>query len=402
MLEDGTPHDRLGGLGSAIAYAGAGDRYLMVPDRGPADGATTYVDRFHALDITVNPTAGMVTPSVLDTTLLRNESGQIFTGSSGAFDSTNSPNSLRFDPEGARVGRTGSLFVSDEYDPFVHEFDQEGRRLRSISVPDKFLIANPNATGSRELPPNNVLGRQANRGMEGLAITPDGERLYGIMQSPLIQDGGLNASNSRVGLNTRILEMNTATGATREFLYQLDHRANGISEILAINEGEFLVLERDGRAGTAAESKKLFHISLAGATDISHIGNTPITGLPTSGAPAGVTPVSKNVFLDFLNPVYGLAGPDFPEKLEGLAFGPDLTDGRRLLMVTSDNDFFATQPTRFFAFAIDGGDLPGFQAQSIIPEPGAWLLFSSGLVMVMVALVIRRHRSQSQEAADGR
>ena len=29
-----------------------------------------------------------------------------------------------------------------------------------------------------------------NKGMEGLAITPDGKTLVGAMQSPLIQDGG--------------------------------------------------------------------------------------------------------------------------------------------------------------------------------------------------------------------
>ena len=55
--------------------------------------------------------------------------------------------------------------------------------------------------------------------MEGLAITPDGTKLYGIMQNPLIQDGALNASNSRRGINDRILEIDMATGQTREFLY---------------------------------------------------------------------------------------------------------------------------------------------------------------------------------------
>jgi hypothetical protein len=85
--------------------------------------------------------------------------------------------------------------------------------------------------------------------------------------------------------------------------------------------------------------------------------------LPTTGTPDGVVPVTKTLFLDLLDPAFGLAGPTFPEKIEGLAFGPDLRDGRHLLIVTNDNDFVPTQPNRFFAFAIDGGDLPGFQAQ---------------------------------------
>jgi hypothetical protein len=75
--------------------------------------------------------------------------------------------------------------------------------------------------------------------------------------------------------------------------------------------------------------------------------------------------VEKQLFLDLLDPRHGLAGPDFPGKVEGLAFGPDLPDGRRLLIVTSDNDFKAEQPTWIFAFAIDKDSLPGYQPQRI-------------------------------------
>src|SRR5438093_224604 len=102
------------------------------------------------------------------------------------------------------------------------------------------------------------------------------------MQSPLIQDGGLDAANKRKGTNNRILEIDPATGATREFLYPMEAASNGVNEILAINDTEFLVIERDGNAGTAAAFKKIFKISLAGATDIS------ATTLPQTGVPTGV------------------------------------------------------------------------------------------------------------------
>jgi len=202
------------------------------------------------------------------------------------------------------------------------------------------------------------------------------------MQSPLIQDGGLNATNSRVGLNTRLLEIDIATGSSREFLYRLDDRANGISEILGINDQEFLVLERDGRAGSNAAFKKLFHISLKGAADISGIGNSAIDGLPVTETPSGVTAVTKTPFLDFLDPAYGLAGPAFPEKLEGLVFGSDLPDGRQLLLAVSDNDFFANNPTMVFAFAVDRHDLPGFLPQHVVPEPSTFLLLLSGALFL--------------------
>jgi hypothetical protein len=366
-LEDGTPHDRAGGFGSAIAYTGFGNVYAAVPDRGPADGTTSYLDRVYLLNISVTPGApSPVSVTLVDAQLLRNESGVPFTGNAAAFDATNSPASLRLDPEGIRVSKGGSLFVSDEYGPFVYEFSAAGRRLRSLAVPAKFLIEHPSATD--ELPPSNTSGRQANRGMEGLAITPDGTKLYGIMQSPLIQDGALNSQNQRRGINNRILEIDLATGATREFLYQLSSRSNGVNEILAIDDHQFLVIERDGNAGADAAFKQIFRIDITGADDISGIASLPQTGLPDKpGAPAGtkVTPVSKSLFIDLLAPEFDIPRADFPEKIEGLAFGPRLPDGRILLLVTQDNDFIATQSSKIFAFAIEPDALPGFEPQTI-------------------------------------
>ena len=368
LLEDGvTPHNLIGGLGSALAYTGKGQRYIATPDRGPADGTTSYIDRIYELDIKLKRQSAnqyLVEPTVTRATLLRQAGKTYFTGSAAAFDAVNSPNSLRFDPEGVRVSRCGhSAFVSDEYGPFIYEFDlKSGKRLRSVNVPNKFLIDFPSATPRQELS-QNVSGRQSNRGMEGLAITPDGRKLLGIMQSPLLQDGGLDATNRRVGTNVRIVEIDVKSGAVREFLYPLDKRGNGVSEILAVNDQEMLVLERDGKPGTEAVEKKIFKIDIGAASDIRSL-----KALPQSGVPAAVTPVAKSLFLDLLDPAHGLAGASFPEKVEGLAFGPDLADGRHLLLVINDNDFVATQPTRIFAFAIDGFDLPGFQAQQVNAE----------------------------------
>ena len=48
------------------------------------------------------------------------------------------------------------------------------------------------------------------------------------------------------------------------------------------------------------------------------------------------------------------------EKIEAVAWGPDLPDGRRLLYLVSDNDLFAGDgthehglPTQIYAFAIN-------------------------------------------------
>ena len=173
----------------------------------------------------------------------------------------------------------------------------------------------------------------------------------------------LGKDNVRVGVNCRLLEVEIATGKTREFVYQLDNRANGVSEILAVNDHEFLVLERDSKGGVDAACKKVFLIDLADATDVSGV-----EALPVSGLPGTVRAVRKRPFLDLLAAKYKIRGADCPEKFEGLAFGPDLGDGRHLLIVTADNDFIADKPLRVYAFAIDKSELPNFRVQEFSPR----------------------------------
>src|SRR5262245_65291554 len=54
-LPDGTPHDRLGGIGSAIAWTGSGNRYVLLPDSGPKGGAVPYACRYHVVTVTARP-----------------------------------------------------------------------------------------------------------------------------------------------------------------------------------------------------------------------------------------------------------------------------------------------------------------------------------------------------------
>jgi hypothetical protein len=355
-LPDGTPHNRLGAMGSGIAWTGDGNRYVMIADRGPKDGAVPFLCRFHTFDIPVK--AGEpIKPRLLSTTLLKAPGGKPYVGLATAFGEA-AKDGLRLDPEGVRVAPNGNLYVSDEYGPFVIEFDRDGKQRRLLRVPDKFEVETPGATAEEERK-NNKSGRQPNRGMEGLAISPDGRKLYGIMQSVLMQDGDLDAKKGYVvGVNVRIVEIDTKTDATREFVYPMDDPRHGINEILAINDHEFLVLERDNKAGKEAAFKKLFRIDVSGASDVSKLAKLPAKGLPDE-----VKAVTKKPFLDLLDPAFGLAGKDLPEKFEGMAFGPDLPDGRHLLLVTTDNDMEAKEPTYFFAFAIDKDDLPDFKLQ---------------------------------------
>jgi len=422
----------LGGFGSAVTYTGFDNVFLAVPDRGPFDGRTNvpYLDRFHfvhlTIDTTKNPKNNLlnINWTLLDTRLLWSEAHENFVGSSSAINLVDPLKNLRFDPEGVRVSIAGTFFVSDEYGPYLNEFNREGHLIRRIPIPAKFLINNPTGDVNRngdsfELYKypfllntstyGNNSGRQANRGMEGLAITPDGRYLVGIMQNALIQDHGLSyaatqtdlTTPSRIGFNNRILKYDLVTGQTWEYVYPMDavNQGKGVNEILAINDHEFLVVERDNRSlvSPGADTfpsgggvKKVFRIDLnkAGLTDVSNVAALPetVAGLTNFFGPGqSIVPVSKFLFLDLLNPVYEVDISTTPhktikdiiaEKIEGLAWGPDLPNGHHVLYVLSDNDLNTGFPTEIFAFEVDGTAAGITYQPQVLPGP----LFPPGQV----------------------
>jgi hypothetical protein len=402
-LENGVPGNRLGGLGSGFAYAG-GTTFLALPDRGPnakaynsaVDDTTSYIARFQTLNLSLAPSdpgSGWpftLTPMLVDTTLLSSPTPLVygngvaaglpsgapalngadhthyFTGRSDNFDPTKlstNPANARLDPEGIRVSNDGRhVYISDEYGPYVYEFNRRtGRRVRSFAIPDNLAVAVLSAQGDTEIN-GNTSGRVANKGMEGLAITPDGKTLVGIMQAPLIQDNGKIV---------RIVTFDIGSGKTQQYAYALT-TGTGVSEILAVNNHEFLVDERDGKGqgdGSAAAVKQLFKIDLIGATDVSHVSGA------TNLAPFAVP---KTLFLDVVKALTGagISNIHIPAKLEGIAFGQDVVVNgvvKHTLYVVNDNDFLAAvpdknnvvvdNPNQYFVFAFGDADLPGFVPQ---------------------------------------
>jgi hypothetical protein len=434
-LESGAAANTLGGIGSGLAWAG-GNTFLSVPDRGPnatpyagggvVDNTQSYIARFHTLTLSLTAGSGpgglpySLTPTLASTTLLYSPTPLVygttagladavpagntadkdyFTGRSDGFGaglSTNL-NDARFDPEALRVSNDGkSVFVSDEYGPYVYQFDREtGARIQTYTLPDHFAIANLNAVGAAEIS-GNTSGRVTNKGMEGLAISPDGKTLIGFMQSPLIQDGGDG------GRANRIVTIDVATGATHEYAYDniIAGKAYNSSEILALNDHQFLVLERDGKGlgdGSAAKVKQVWAVDISGAADVSNLSGAAdlLARAPT-----------KSLFLDIEAALkgFGMAETAIPAKLEGIAFGEDIVaDGvtRHTLYVSNDNDFIpgVAGPNVFYAFSFTDADLSAgnltYAGQEFraVPEPQTMALTVLGLGMLI--LLARRRPGSS-------
>jgi len=258
-----------------------------------------------------------------------------------------------YDPEGLVALPDGTFWVSDEYGPFITHFDASGRQIGRLSPFDGSL-------------PRELANRVANRGLEGLAITPDGSTLVAIMQSAL-QQPDLGTADPLVVPIVRIVTYKLASGEMHEYLYLLDDPAThhtAISELTALSDGTFVADERDGRFPPKAY-KKLWRVDLTGATDVgpnSRVagarydpehgglligGQTTVeallAGQDTQGAAQilrqhGITPVSKTLafdlggLLDHIDPRGGFYPHD---KVEGVSVDPT---GTRIL-ISNDSDF---------------------------------------------------------------
>lgn len=121
-----------------------------------------------------------------------------------------------------------SVFISDEYGPYVYQFNRfTGVRVRSFQLPSSFYVTNLSPVGATEIS-GNTSGRTANKGMEGLAITPDGKTLVGIMQAALIQDSNEGGAAKKL---LRIVTIDIFFGqVTHQFAYKLT-TGSGVSEI---------------------------------------------------------------------------------------------------------------------------------------------------------------------------
>lgn len=379
------------GFFSDLYFDPVRDEWWALSDRGPGGGVLDYATRAQRISLRVNRRTGAISRFKVHKTIAFTDPRGLLTaptatvtGSPDALNGLNplllngSANTLgrSFDPEGLVVDpKTGHLLVSDEYGPSVLEFDRKGRLLRLFETPANLVPvvgSAVNYVADRDGGLNG--GRQDNRGFEGLAITPDGKRLFAVLQDPLVNEPGPN--NGRNGRNVRIVVFDndrnspTFTLSVAQYAYQLEPQADirarilaaggaatstdprqgrniGLSAIVALNDHEFMVLERDNRgigvddpagAGVVG-SKRVYKIDIAGATDIAALP------LPADGdlAAAGIVPVAKSATFIDLAADSVLPFSKRAEKWEGLTIGPQLKDGGFAIVAGNDNDYSVTQ-----------------------------------------------------------
>ncbi|MBC8167011.1 MAG: esterase-like activity of phytase family protein [Bryobacteraceae bacterium] len=418
------------GFFSDIYFNPASNLFYGLADRGAGGGTLSYNTRVEQFSLAVNPATGAISNfNVTRTITFKDANGNPFNGLNPLLLNGSSANLGRsFDPEGFVVAPNGHFFVADEYGPSLYEFNANGTFVRAFERPANLIPKDANGINyTADRSSGLIDGRQDNRGYEGLAISPDGTKLYAVLQDPLVNEGSQN--DGRRSTNVRIVEFNTQTGqATNQFIYQLESRSDinarvpgdtfgatnqgrniGISALIAIDSTRFLVVERDNRGVGVDDptgsrpigSKRVYEINIGGATDVSNISLSGLNNLPN-----GVIAVSKVLHLDIQAALAAL-GLTIPEKIEGITVGPKLVNGDYLLLIGNDNDFSITQNSSGVQFDVcSGGDqvaidtpcpagqtllpgylfafrdseLQGYVSPASVPEPSTFVVSAIGLI----------------------
>ncbi|MFC6083893.1 esterase-like activity of phytase family protein [Sphaerisporangium aureirubrum] len=150
-----------------------------------------------------------------------------------------------FDVESMVRASDGTLWLGDEFGPFLLHFSATGKLLETpIALPGVQAPENPYLGGGT---PN--LG--SSKGFEGMARSVDGKKLYPLMEGTVAGDpaGALRVSE----FDVRHREY---TG--RRWVYQLEDPAHAIGDMIAVDANRFLVIERDGGQGDTALVKRLY------------------------------------------------------------------------------------------------------------------------------------------------
>ena len=318
----------VGGL-SAIDYDQKRNRYYMIcDDRSSINPARYYTARI------------VIKQDKIDTVLftnfayLKDELGKIYPSTKENPYKTPDPESIRYNPqtklmawtsEGERWFRQKDSILIN---PSVYFITPGGRFKDSLTMPAN-LYMSLEEKGPRQ---NGVL--------EGMSYADQYQTLMFNVEEPLHEDGPraeLTPNQAMIRFYT--FDMKTKKN-THQYAYELspvahipnpanEYKVNSVPEFLWIGNNQLLVLERSYSTGRIPCTIRIFLADYSEATDVAN--------LPSLKSPAKYTPMKKTLLMNLDD--LGI----YTDNIEGISFGPKLSNGNQSILLVSDNNFSPIQ-----------------------------------------------------------
>ena len=327
---------KIGGL-SGIDYDKKNDLYYIICDERSQEN----LSRFYTAKINIkNDTLQAI--DFQQTHTLKNEIGNTFGSWLTTPETSADPEDIRYNPktntliwssEGARVLTNDKTVLQN---PSINFIDLKGNFKSQLKLPSNLVMQKENR------------GPRNNGTLEGITFDKKFKTIYTSLEEPLFEDGD-QASISKSGL-IRLYLFDAKTKENRaQYGYQLEKIAheprpkgafgvNGVAAIQYYSKNQLLVLERSYSTGTQACTIKVFLCDFKKATNVKEYASLLNQKIELA---------SKKLILNMDD--LGI----FTDNIEGLTFGPKLSNGKRSLLFVSDNNFSAIQKTQVLLFEVE-------------------------------------------------
>ena len=222
-----------------------------------------------------------------------------------------------FDLESMQVAPDGTVWFGEEFGPFLLHTDARGRLLEApIPTPG---VRSPS---SPVLPPGARPNLGGSKGFEGMAISPDGSRLYPMLEGPTAEDQAAGLAADLRVYEVVVGRRGRPTYFTGEFeRYRMESPTHAIGDLVAVNRHQLLVIERDNESGDAAVFKRVYLVDRRDRDDDGYVDKALLVDL-----------------MDLLNP-HRLGGQGDPFTFPYVTIEDVDVVGRETIVVLNDNNY---------------------------------------------------------------
>lgn len=324
--------ETLAGGFSGIDYDAQKNQYYIISD----DRSNLQPARFYTANIQLTDT-GVANFTFSAVHFLTNEKGKKF------LKNETDPENLRFLPtnntiwwtsEGERILNGNDTILNN---PSIFIADTLGVFKEALVLPAELNMQ------------KDEKGPRRNGVLEACTFSPNLKHFFFCLEEPLYEDGERANLTNKSSL-VRWYQYTTDTKKpVAAFAYNLDpvayppnpsvgYMVNGIPDILALNDKQFLVIERSFSTGRIPCTIKIFLADITGAENV--LNNISFIQQPPSSL------IKKTLLLNLDSLPFHI------DNIEGLTIGPKLSNGNYSLLMIADNNFSENQVSQLLTFEI--------------------------------------------------